>query len=266
MHLKHLAGLLLPLYCAALLVMAALLSHYPWPHETPATDTEAVITFPLNAPDFKAITDIAQRKQAFFDFLRPMISEQNRLQSQRRQQLLQMQEKIDNGEPLSSSQRQSVKALAERYGIDEGRPPKIIAKLLLHVGTIPESLALAQAASESAWGTSRFARKGHNYFGQWCYKRDCGLVPNRRPEGAKHEVATFTSPYESVKGYFHNINTHRAYRELRQLRQEKTSNGQALTANDLLPALGRYSERGQAYIEDLREIIRFNGLDGNSAE
>lgn len=264
MQIKHLAGLLLPLYCAALLALVVVLSHYPQPQE--AHETEVEIPFSEAPPEFKTLTDIAQRKQAFFEYLRPMIHEQNRQLSQKRQHLLQLQAKIDNGESLSVSERRALNAMAARFAVEEGRPSKTIANLLLKVDAIPEAMALAQAASESAWGTSRFAREGHNYFGQWCYTPGCGLVPSRRATGAAHEVAAFDSPYESVKGYFHNINTHRAYRELRLLRQQKTASGEPLTARALLPGLRRYSERGQDYINELLEIIRFNQLEDAAEE
>lgn len=263
MPMKTLAGLLLPLYCAALLALSAWLSHYPWPeaHEPP----EVEVTFTA-APDFKAIKDISQRKQVFFDYLRPMISEQNRQLTQKRQQLLQLEEKIAQGGTLSGAEREALMNMADEFALEEGRPAVIIRKLLLRVNVIPEAMALAQAASESAWGTSRFARKGNNFFGQWCYKRGCGLVPARRPAGAAHEVTAFDSPYDSVKAYIRNINIHSAYQELRALRQQQVAENQPLTAHALLPGLSRYSERGQAYIDDLEAIIRFNKLETAGGE
>ena len=75
----------------------------------------------------------------------------------------------------------------------------IINELILRVDVIPVSLALAQAANESAWGTSRFALEGNNVFGQWCYKKGCGIVPAERRSGATHEVKSFTSVERSVQ-------------------------------------------------------------------
>jgi len=86
------------------------------------------------------------------------------------------------------------------------------------VDTIPPSLALAQAANESAWGTSRFARQAHNYYGQWCFEKGCGIVPDRRDANKSHEVAAFDSPRESVARYLHNLNSNSAYKSLRDIR------------------------------------------------
>ncbi|MCR6652499.1 MAG: glucosaminidase domain-containing protein [Cellvibrionaceae bacterium] len=122
---------------------------------------------------------------------------------------------------------------------------------------------LAQAASESAWGTSRFAREGYNYFGQWCFKAGCGIVPKRRLEGAYHEVTRFDSVRESVAAYFHNINTHSAYHGLRLLRQEKTARREPFSGHELAGKLTSYSERGAPYIEELRSIMRSNQLESD---
>ena len=123
---------------------------------------------------------------------------------------------------------------------------------------MPEWLALMQAANESAWGTSRFAREGNNFFGQWCFRKGCGIVPSRRAKGATHEVAAFKSPAESVRAYMHNLNTGKAYRYLRKIRTGLRRQGKPLTAEVLAAGLDHYSERGHAYVEDLRRMIRVN--------
>lgn len=262
--MKTAIGWILPVYSVMMLALVFTFASYSWPApkggEELATTEPAATNFPESAPDFKVITDIAERKQAFFDFLRPMIQEQNRILAKQRAQLLEWQAKIDAGDALGPAEQAELLAMGERFALEEGAPEELVESLLLRVNTIPEAMALAQAASESAWGTSRFARKGNNFFGQWCYSEGCGLVPNRRLQGAAHEVAVFNSPYESVEAYFRNINTHRAYRELRQLRQQRALAEQPLTAQAILPGLRRYSERGEKYIEELREIIRYNKL------
>ena len=126
---------------------------------------------------------------------------------------------------------------------------------------IPNSLALVQAANESAWGTSRFARDANNYFGQWCFTRGCGLIPANRIEGAHHEVQRFSSPKESVASYLNNLNTHNAYAQLRSIRSNAVKNGEPITGYLLAAGLGKYSERGEAYIEEIRTMIRVNHLE-----
>lgn len=260
--MKMLAGLLLPLYCVGILILFVTLSHYPWPQ---TEDRENALITAI-APEFKAISNIPERKQTFFEYLRPMIAAQNQQLMKMRKQIMAFQRKLASGNTLSQREQKTLSALAQRFALENGEPEELVQELLLRVQVIPEAMALAQAASESAWGTSRFARKGNNYFGQWCYSRGCGLVPSNRIEGATHEVARFDSPYESVKAYFHNINTHPAYSDMRVLRQQLMSEDQPLSALELIRGLGRYSERGQGYIDDIEAIILYNNLESESED
>ena len=120
--------------------------------------------------------------------------------------------------------------------------------------------ALAQAANESAWGTSRFATKGNNLFGQWCFSKGCGLVPRGRVEGASHEVAKFSSPFRSVRAYIQNLNRHPTYQELRDIRQEDRRGKDPLSGVDMAAGLLGYSERGQEYVDEIRAMIHYNNL------
>lgn len=133
-----------------------------------------------------------------------------------------------------------------------------LAKLLKRVDGLPEALVLMQAANESAWGTSRFAKQGKNYFGQWCYRRGCGLVPLQRTEGMNHEVAKFEDIGDSVRSYFRNINTNSAYKTLREIRAQLRADNLGLKSELLAPGLVSYSERGFDYVEDLLAMIRVN--------
>jgi Bax protein len=132
--------------------------------------------------------------------------------------------------------------------------------LLKRVDTIPVSLALAQAANESAWGTSRFALEGNNLFGQWCYDEGCGLVPNRRRANASHEVQSFESIEAAVRAYFMNINTHDRYQGFRDLRFQMRSKEGELDPFALAWGLDGYSERGEAYVDEVQTIILQNDL------
>jgi Bax protein len=126
------------------------------------------------------------------------------------------------------------------------------------VDAVPDHLVLAQAANESAWGTSRFAREGNNLFGQWCFRQGCGLVPASRPDGATYEVARFESVSQSIGSYMHNLNTGRTYQELREIRALARENGHDPDANAMAAGLMSYSERGEDYISELRSMIRHN--------
>ena len=125
---------------------------------------------------------------------------------------------------------------------------------------IPVSLVLAQAATESGWGTSRFAVQGNNLFGQWCYREGCGIVPKQRAGDASHEVRAFPTIEGSVNAYFANINSHHLYQNFRQIRAEMRQQQMTLDSTALAAGLKRYSERGMNYVEDILKIISQNSL------
>ena len=133
--------------------------------------------------------------------------------------------------------------------------------MLRRIDIVPADLALAQAALESAWGRSRFAKEGNNYFGHWCFVKGCGLVPQDRPQGARHEVARFSSAAESVRRYMHNLNSHPRYTELRLIREQSRDQNEPFTGSDLAAGLEGYSELGDEYIDMVRGLIRHNRFD-----
>jgi len=134
-----------------------------------------------------------------------------------------------------------------------------IAELLLaRVDVIPPKLALIQAAKESGWGTSRFARSANNLFGEWCFSEGCGVVPASRSEGRRHEVESFDSVQDAIASYVRNLNSHPSYAPLRERRAALRAAGEAPTALALADGLGRYSERGEAYVQEVKSMIRHN--------
>ncbi|WP_199671161.1 glucosaminidase domain-containing protein [Salinibius halmophilus] len=134
-------------------------------------------------------------------------------------------------------------------------------RLLVRMDIVPPSLALAQSANESAWGRSRFAEEGNNYFGQWCFSEGCGIVPTGRPEGEVYEVKSFDSVADSVSGYILNLNRHWAYDRLRELRAQQRRLGETITGIHLAGGLEKYSARGVEYIDELRDMIWVNDFD-----
>lgn len=133
--------------------------------------------------------------------------------------------------------------------------------LLTKVDIIPPSLVLAQAAEESGWGTSRFTSEGNAFFGQWDFSGR-GMVPtHQRKELGNYGLARFVSPLASVEGYIFNINTNRAYQKLRDMRTEHRKANKKMKGVELATTLDKYSERGQAYIDGLVSMIRYNKLE-----
>ncbi len=242
----------LPLLLLGLLLLGA----RPAISETATPRVEGVV----DIPDFSRIRDIPTKKKAFFDFLRPIVVAENeklRLQAKR---LAEWQQRQQSGQPLAAQDWQWLQALARDYQVEFSGPQdeKAWRALRRRVDAVPLRLVLAQAANESSWGTSRFARQGHNFFGQWCFSKGCGLVPLRRSKGMKHEVASFRTVNDSVAAYLKNINTGRVYAPLRRLRARLHAQGKAVTAHELAGGLSRYSERGKAYVKEIRAMIRVN--------
>lgn len=207
-------------------------------------------------PDFGAIPVVAEKKEAFFSYMRPIvIAENNAILTLRRQLIL-----LHEAEVLGPEESTWLSELATLYRLSpfSAQTPEDRESLLTRVDIIPLSLALAQAANESAWGTSRFAREGNNLFGQWVFGKGKGMVPKNRTEGASHEVARFDTVAESVRSYLHNLNTLWAYKPLRDIRREQRSMGVEPDGESLAAGLVRYSSRGEAYIREIQQLIRTN--------
>lgn len=211
-------------------------------------------------PDFAAIRDVRERKQRFFDFLRPIIEVENAKVRRDRENMLAVNLRLDRGEKLTEKDRAWLFKLAMNYNVSmQDESDEQAWKLLKRrVDTVPFRLALAQAANESNWGRSRFAREGLNLFGQWCFTPGCGLVPKQRVAGLTHEVAVYPSVNASVAAYIRSINRVQMYTPLRILRRQIRRSGEKPTAIELAGGLEGYSERGQDYVDEIRAMIRAN--------
>lgn len=197
---------------------------------------------------------VETKKSIFFRLMAPLILIAN-------ENIAQQRELVKN-EPLNS---QKLIDIALKYNII--KEPQTNLKeaqrrlLLSRVDIIPASLALAQAAEESGWATSRFALEGNAFFGQWDFSGN-GMKPKQQREAlGNYGVAKFDSPLDSVEAYMFNLNTNAAYQNLRDLRGEMRSNDRHITGYELAATLDKYSERGEAYISGLRLMIRYNKLE-----
>jgi len=215
-------------------------------------------------PDFDAVEDVSERKRAFFEFLMPIVVEENRRVLEQRERLLDLAAGLRAGERPGWLDRRWLGQLAEEYDVawTPDAPPEgmleSVELLKRRVDAVPTALALVQAATESGWGRSRFATEANNLFGHWCYEPGCGLVPERRNTGAGHEVAAFDSVAQSVQRYVRNLNTHAAYAPLRAIRARMRGNDRSPTAMALADGLIRYSERRADYVDEIKTVIRIN--------
>ncbi len=202
------------------------------------------------------VKSVHQKKSGFFALMKPIVVAENKHILQQRQQIMHLKSQ----KQLNEQDLATLKALSVTYGMTMAIAPDhaFWNALLKRVNIIPMELALVQAANESAWGTSRFARDGNNYFGQWCYRKGCGIVPGQRSNGASHEVRRFNDAAGSVHAYMKNINTSRAYQYLRKIRSSLQKRNLPIKAELLANGLKHYSERGKAYVKTIRTMIRSN--------
>ena len=124
---------------------------------------------------------------------------------------------------------------------------------------IPVSLAIAQAAKETGWGTSRFALEGNALFGQWTWTGE-GIKPAGADSDSKHKVMKFKILKASIRAYQRNLNTHSGYREFRIVRAELRDNNQGLDSLILSKHLDKYAATGKEYVKVLKKIIEQNNL------
>jgi Bax protein len=209
-------------------------------------------------PDFAGIPDVNEMKAEFFDYLEPIVYYHDQVIQAQRQILLSILDKNSNDHSLSEAELDFIEGLAEEYEVDleEYSFEEALALLERRVDLIPEPLVMVQAAKESGWGRSRFAVEANNLFGQWCYSRGCGLVPEARAEGLRNEVKRFDSVEEAIASYMKNLNTHDSYLEFRLLRAELREEEKPLRGMDLADGLLFYSQRRQAYVDELKTMLR----------
>ena len=212
-------------------------------------------------PDFSAIEDVRTKKQTFFNYMLPKVRKANDKIRANRRLLLMIHGDLTTGGTLNEDDIQFVSALKTRYRINQQTTlSSTIDDLLIRMDVVPESLVLAQAANESGWGTSRFARHANNLFGVWCFREGCGLTPKNRDEGLNHEVAKYETVQEGIVAYIHTINTNPAYIHLRNIRATTRSQELHFSGLDLAEGLLKYSSRGIDYVRDIQQLIRVNEL------
>ncbi|MGR0277916.1 glucosaminidase domain-containing protein [Marinomonas dokdonensis] len=211
------------------------------------------------APNFAEIVDVKERKKAFFNFLKPYVDEKNQLILQDRKLLKTF---LNNKRKLTANEVKWISALRKslKLEVKESYSKADLNALLNRLDIIPVSLVLAQAANESAWGTSRFATMGNNYFGQWCFRKGCGLVPESRDDDADHEVRKFHDARESVFAYIDNLNRNAAYKSLRATRKTLRDNQESISGLALAEGLLSYSQRGEDYVDEIKGLIEYNKL------
>lgn len=204
--------------------------------------------------------DVTEKKSLFFRTLLPLVTMENRIIREQRAFLTRafLEGPVDHESDTASS----IREISEHYRVEGHINSRLFREALLRrVDAVPAGLVLAQAANESGWGTSRFARSANNLFGVWTFKRLAGLAPSERVDGATHSVRAYPSLRRAVRSYLFNINAGHAYQELRLLREAMRRDGIPPDPHQLAAGLVRYSSRGEDYVEEIRQLIRINKLN-----
>ncbi len=201
--------------------------------------------------EIKSIESSKKRKKLFIQIVLPLIVEENAKIRLDRKELFRILGKNIN----TQREKNWLKEKLKQYGLKDGD----FYSLKVRMDEIPISLALAQAAKETGWGTSRFAQEGNALFGQWTWNGE-GIRPAGVDKDAKHKVAKFAVLKASVRAYQRNLNTHSSYIEFRKERAIQRDNGEMLDSLRLVNYLDKYAETGQQYIDVLKKIIKQNSL------
>lgn len=207
---------------------------------------------------------VSGKQSLFIKQMLPQVRKANSEVQAKREQLEGLHAKWLKSQPLSAKDLAWLNSLAVEYKLTDFKSKDKAGwdQLLHRVDVLPESLILAQAIHESAWGTSRIAKQVNNYFGRFCFTTGCGIQPqNRRSKNDKHEIKEFGSAYASIGDYIRNINTHKAYQTLRAERSDLHKKNQDLHGMVLARHLQKYSEHGESYVVKVKAIIQAYKLE-----
>ncbi len=209
------------------------------------------VALTLLPAEIKMIENVKKRKEFFIQIILPLILEENKNINLDRKRLFNIINKSNN----SNLEKKWLEKKYKQYGV----PSKDLSILKRRMDIVPVSLAIAQAAKETGWGTSRFAQQGNALFGQWTWSGE-GLKPKESDKNAGHKVMRFNVLQASVRAYQRNINTHSSYEDFRLARAKLRDLGEPLDSIILSSYLDKYAETGNQYVKVLQKIIQQNKL------
>jgi len=201
--------------------------------------------------EMKMIENTKERKNLFIQIVLPLVLEENNQIKLDRKKLFAILNRSNN----TGFEKKWLNMKFKQYGVKN----KDLLTLKIRMDEIPASLAIAQAAKETGWGTSRFALEGNALFGQWTFSNN-GIKPLNADSNKSHKVMKFQILQASVRAYFRNLNTHSSYRDFRKFRAEARDNNEALNSLILADYLDEYAATGIEYTKILKKIIEQNSL------
>ena len=210
------------------------------------------ISLTLLPSEIKQIENAKKRKNLFIQIILPLVIKENNKIKSDRNKLFNILNKSKN----TLAENNWLNSKFKQYGVVN----KNLLTLKIRMDEVPVSMAIAQAAKETGWGTSRFAQEGNALFGQWTWSGE-GIKPAGADDGTTHKVMKFKVLQASVKAYQRNLNTHSTYRDFRSARAELRNENKKLDSIVLTEHLDKYAETGKEYVRILQQIIRQNNLE-----
>ena len=210
------------------------------------------ISLTLLPAEIKQIENNQKRKDLFIQIILPLVIKENNHIKLDRNKLFNILNKNKN----TRAEKNWLESKFKQYGVIN----KDLSTLKIRMDEVPVSIAIAQAAKETGWGTSRFAQEGNALFGQWTWSGE-GIKPAAADNDSTHKVMKFKVLQASVKAYQRNLNTHSTYKNFRSARAELRDKGQKLDSTTLSQHLDKYAETGKEYVKILQQIIRQNNLE-----
>jgi len=209
------------------------------------------ISLTLLPSEIKKIENTKKRKDLFIRIILPLVIKENNNIRLDRKKLFSILNKSKN----TKVEKIWLNSKFKHYGVSN----KDLSTLKIRMDEVPVSMAIAQAAKETGWGTSRFAQEGNALFGQWTWSGD-GIKPSDADTDSTHKVMKFKILQASVRAYQRNLNTHSSYKEFRSARAELRDKGKKLDSMLLTKYLDKYAEIGKEYVKVLQQIIKQNDL------
>ena len=210
------------------------------------------VSLSLLPSEIKQIENVKKRKDLFIQIILPLIIKENNNIKLDRSKLFSILNKNQN----TKKENNWLNSKFKQYGVIN----KDLSTLKVRMDEVPASMAIAQAAKETGWGTSRFAQEGNALFGQWTWTGE-GIKPAGADNNSTHKVMKFRVLQASVKAYQRNLNTHSTYKAFRSARATLRDKGQKLDSVILTEYLDKYAETGKVYVKILQKIIRQNNLE-----
>lgn len=210
-----------------------------------------------SVPEFSGILTYDENIQSFFDFLSPIIKSENSYIMQDRIKLLKLIQKFEKNN-LNNKDINWINNKAQYYKLQNfsHKSQEDLSYLLTRIDVIPELIVMSQAAIESAYGTSGFAIKANNLFGMRTLSPNKGVIPKKVSKNMRIYVAKYDTINQSIQCYLRNLNTHQAYKNLREMREDFRKSNEPFDAYKLAYGLKKYSIEGDIYVQKVRRTMR----------